>query len=393
MPGLMSALCAIVFALLVDVVLLLVTDAPLLSAAGGIVAFVLVIALAQVFMIRSDQALRRVVGPRVPDADVAQGRGKVTERAPPVRTCAAQARCRLSLAWLEPRRHRSKSNALTPGSRSLPGSRTRPRGALVVGLRRRPADPLGVRAGPRGARRRHAPVALRALHRRQGGRAQQRPVVHDHRPGHGGAARRGRTRRHRGRATRRSRSRVARSARMGRPARSRARQVPLPDRAHPPGAQPRVRGPGDARQRQADQGDARRRRAARRRALLVLRRLGGQARVRVPGPHAAAAGCRGAGHPVELPAADAGLEDRAGARGRQHGGAQAGELHAAVGAAVRRRLPPGGPAAGRRQHHHRTRRDRSRAGQASRRGQGRLHRLDRGRQGDRPGASPGRTRR
>ena len=34
-------------------------------------------------------------------------------------------------------------------------------------------------------------------------------------------------------------------------------------------------------------------------------------------------------HPVELPAADAGVEDRAGARDGQHGGAQAGRVHAA----------------------------------------------------------------
>ena len=39
------------------------------------------------------------------------------------------------------------------------------------------------------------------------------------------------------------------------------------------------------------------------------------------------------GHPVELPAADAGLEDRAGAGRGQHGGAQAGRDHAADRAA------------------------------------------------------------
>ena len=64
---------------------------------------------------------------------------------------------------------------------------------------------------------------------------------------------------------------------------------------------------------------------------------------------------RGAGHPLELPAADARLEDRAGPRRGQHGRAQAGQLHAADRAALRRRVPPGGPAAGRRQHHHRAR--------------------------------------
>ena len=61
---------------------------------------------------------------------------------------------------------------------------------------------------------------------------------------------------------------------------------------------------------------------------------------------------------MELPAADAGLEDRPGAGLRQHRRAQAGRDHAADRAAVRRDLPAGRPAAGRRQHRHRRRRDR-----------------------------------
>ena len=44
-------------------------------------------------------------------------------------------------------------------------------------------------------------------------------------------------------------------------------------------------------------------------------------------------------HPVELPAADAGVEDRAGARHRQHGGAEAGRADAAHRARLRRNLP------------------------------------------------------
>ena len=57
----------------------------------------------------------------------------------------------------------------------------------------------------------------------------------------------------------------------------RARQVPVPDRAHPAGAVTRARGRRVARRRQADQGIARRRPplAA---AHLLLRGLGGQAR-------------------------------------------------------------------------------------------------------------------
>ena len=45
-----------------------------------------------------------------------------------------------------------------------------------------------------------------------------------------------------------------------------------------------------------------------------------------------------ADHPVELPAADAGVEDRAGAGDGQHGRAQAGRVHLAHRAAVRRDL-------------------------------------------------------
>ena len=72
------------------------------------------------------------------------------------------------------------------------------------------------------------------------------------------------------------------------------------------------------------------------------------------------------GHPVELPAADAGLEDRPGPGLRQHRGPEAGRDHAADRAAVRRDLPAGRPAAGRRQHHHRRRRHRAGAGRAPR---------------------------
>ena len=50
---------------------------------------------------------------------------------------------------------------------------------------------------------------------------------------------------------------------------------------------------------------------------------------------------------------------------------------------LRRDLPAGRPAAGRGQHRHRRRRDRPGPGRAPRRRQGRVHRLDRGRPGDR----------
>ena len=92
-----------------------------------------------------------------------------------------------------------------------------------------------------------------------------------------------------------------------------------------------------------------------------------------------------ADHSVELPAADAGLEDRAGARRRQHRGAEAGRIHAADRARLRRDLRRGGlarrawstssPATARP----------ARARRPSRRRQDRLHRLDRGRPRDPPG--------
>ena len=66
-------------------------------------------------------------------------------------------------------------------------------------------------------------------------------------------------------------------------------------------------------------------------------------------------GVAGPDHPVELPAADARVEARAGARRREHGRAQAGRDDAAHGAALLRRRPPGRAAAGRRQHRHRRR--------------------------------------
>ena len=172
-----------------------------------------------------------------------------------------------------------------------------------------------------------------------------------------------------------------------------AGQVPVPHRADPPGAQPRVRRPRIDGLGQADQGEPRRRRPARGGPLLVLRRLGRQARLRVPGSQGHAARRRGADHPVELPAADAGLEDRAGPRGGQHGRPQARLDDAALGAALRRGLPRGGPAGRRRQHRPGARRGRDVARDPSGRRQGRLHGLD----GDRPAASsaasPGRTRR
>ena len=62
-------------------------------------------------------------------------------------------------------------------------------------------------------------------------------------------------------------------------------------------------------------------------------------------PGAAAARRGRPGHPVELPAADGGVEAGPGARRRQHLRAQAGRDHAADRAAARRGLPAGRAAA------------------------------------------------
>ena len=114
--------------------------------------------------------------------------------------------------------------------------------------------------------------------------SRSRRVLPDHQPGIRGGARGGRPGRSRGRRPRRA----------GRPRRLRQRlvdnlagragEVPLPDRAHPAGALTRVRGAGVAERREADQGVSRRRPSAGGRTLLLLRRLGRQARVRVPAP-------------------------------------------------------------------------------------------------------------
>ena len=73
------------------------------------------------------------------------------------------------------------------------------------------------------------------------------------------------------------------------------------------------------------------------------------------GPRLRAARRRRPGRAVELPAADGGVEDRAGARVRQHDGPEAGRDDAADRAAAGRDLPGGRAAAGRREHRHRRR--------------------------------------
>ena len=211
---------------------------------------------------------------------------------------------------------------------------------------------LGLRAGARVARHRHVRASATASSSAARGRAAVADVVHDDLPATEqplAEVARG------GRAGRRRAVDAAREAFDGRGAHDAGRErgeVPVPHRAGPSGARPRVRRRGVARRRQADQGVARRRRPARRGALLLPRRLGGQARLRLPRPRGRAARRRRPDHPVELPAAHGGVEDRARARVRQHRRAQARRDDAAHRAAARRRSAGGGAAARRREHRH-----------------------------------------
>ena len=259
--------------------------------------------------------------------------------------------------WRPVRNRATESTGLVPDVRS---------GAVELGSRRRPGDPVGVRAGARSARHRHDQGSLRPVHRRPRRAGAGRRHVRHGEPGDRGDDGPGRQ----GHPGRRRQGGPRRAPRadplVGNAPGQGTRQVPVPDRAHPPGAVARVRRPRIDGLGQADQGEPRRRRPARGGSLLVLRGLGGQARVRLPGSRRPTARCRGADHPVELPAADAGLEDRPGARRREHGRPQARLDDPAVGPPVRGRVPPGRPAARGRQHRHRPGRDRDGAGHPSR---------------------------
>ena len=116
--------------------------------------------------------------------------------------------------------------------------------------------------------------------------------------------------------------------------RPRARAPPVRARARGAEALAPARRAREHGQRQVDSRDARPRHPARRAALLPSRRLGAAARERVRRIHVGRR--HRPDHSVELPAADAGVEGRAGARGGEHGRAQAGGVHAAHRAAVRR---------------------------------------------------------
>ncbi len=160
----------------------------------------------------------------------------------------------------------------------------------------------------------------------------------------------------------------------------RAGALPLCHRPRPAEARAVLLGHRDARQRQGHPRDPHRRRAARHPPLLPPCGLGRGAGRGVSGPRAARR--LRSGDPLELPDADAGVEDRAGAGGGQHGGAEARRSHAADRGGLRRDAGGDRPAQGRGQHRPWRGRDRRASRPPSGRGEGGLHRLDRRRPRD-----------
>ncbi len=241
---------------------------------------------------------------------------------------------------------------------------------------------MGVRPRPRIDVALSDRSAVRPLHRREVRRAEVRDVVRDDQPrdrAEAGRRRRGgggRRRRRRPRRVAGVRKSLAEDAGQG------ARQVRLPPRQDAPGEGARVRRPRDDGRREADQGVARRRRASRLGALFLLRGVGRQARLRPAGPEGPAARRLRAGDPLELPPPDGGLEAGPGARGGEHLRPEARRDDAAHGAPPRPARSGGGLSSRRRERRHGGGRDRGGARRAPGRREGRVHRLDRGREAD-----------
>ena len=149
--------------------------------------------------------------------------------------------------------------------------------------------------------------------------------VPGHQPGHRRAAGEGRPRLEGRRRPRRQSSPPRLRQRLVATSRQRARQVPLSASPESSRSEAREFAVVETHERrQADQGVARRRRPARRRALLLLRRLGGQARIRVPGPQRRARSAWPAQViPWNFPLLMLAWKIAPGAGRRQHGGPQA----------------------------------------------------------------------
>ena len=159
--------------------------------------------------------------------------------------------------------------------------------------------------------------------------------------------------------------------------RRRASEVSLPHRATDPGTLAGVGRRRDSRQRQGHSRVARYRHSSGRGPLLLLRRLGRQARLRRFWTRPQAARRRRTDHSVELSAAHGGVEVGPGPRDGKHLRPQARRDDAPDGAGPGGDSPAGRTASGRRQHRDRRRLGRRGTRRSPRRRQDRLHRLDR----------------
>ena len=203
---------------------------------------------------------------------------------------------------------------------------------------------LGVRAGARVARDRLARGALRPLHRRRAGRAAVREWFTTDLAGDRGAARRGRAGRRRRTSTlavdaARERVRGRLVARCARPS---ARSTSSGSRGSSRSARASSRSPSRSTAASRSRSRATSTSRSRRRTSSTTPGWADKLEYAFPNRRPRPARRRRADHPLELPAPDARVEDRAGARLRQHRRAQAGRDDAADRAALRRRLPAGG---------------------------------------------------
>ena len=105
--------------------------------------------------------------------------------------------------------------------------------------------------------------------------------------------------------------------------RPRSLEVPLPHRPTPPRSSPRIRRRRNPRRRQTDPRVTRLRPADGGRALFLSRRLGRQTRSCRSRSQARATRRHRPSDPMEFPSPDAGMENRASPRHRQHSGDQA----------------------------------------------------------------------
>ena len=277
----------------------------------------------------------------------------------------------------------------TPGtvdarsSRQVAVAAFHPREELSDGYHQRAADVS--RAGRARQPRRGRSRATTTSSAASGSRPTQGAYSANLTPGDGQAVHRGRRARRRRTSSSRSTPRTPRRTPWGEALADRARARAERDRRRDRGQPRDARGRRELGQRQAGARDAGGRHPAGGRPLPLLRRRASareegsisrdrQRHGRLPLPRAARR--RRPDHPVQLPAADGGVEDRAGARRRQLHGGQAGEPDAVVDPEARRAHRRHRPA-GRPQHRERPgRRDRQGARHEQAHRQDRVHRRD-----------------